>query len=99
MPVLAGDAGSRAAVTDVGVVWVGGGHAVFLYGDVMPVVERDAAFIGSALDARAARVLLPGAHAIGKRVVGRDVIHRRGVLVVPIAPASAAVRRDHRALI
>ena len=65
----------------------------------MPVVERDAAVVGSALDARAARVLLPRADAVRKRVVGRDVIHRPGVLVVPVAPAASAICGDHRALV
>ena len=35
----------------------------------------------------------------GKRVVGGHVIHRRGRLVVPVAPRFAAIGRHHAALI
>ena len=65
----------------------------------MPVVKRDPPIIRSALHAGAAGVLLSGTDAIGERVVGGDVIHRRRVLVVPVAPAASAIGGHHRTLI
>jgi hypothetical protein len=88
-----------ASVDDVRIFRIWCGHPVFLDVDRVPVVERDAPIIRSTLHARAARILLSGTDAIGKRVVGGDVIHRRRVLVVPIAPAPSTIRGDHRSLI
>src|SRR5271170_596418 len=65
----------------------------------MPVVKRDFAVHAAAGDASRTGILLTAAKAIGKGVVGGDVIHRCGGLVVPIAPRLAAVRRDDPALV
>src|SRR5581483_5001995 len=57
------------------------------------------AVVAAAPDASRAALLLAAAHAIGKRVVGGDVVHLRGGLVVPRAPRFAAVEGDDRSLI
>ena len=77
-----------AAVDDVGVQRVRRNVAVLLDADGMPFAKRDAAVVAAALHARRAALLLPAADAIGKRVVGADVVELRGRLVVPRAPAS-----------
>ena len=97
--IVTGHAVALAAIDDIRVPGVRRGHAVFLDVHGMPVVERDASVIRAALHARATGILLPGTDAIGKRVVSGHVVHRGGVLVVPVAPAQAAIRRDHGALV
>jgi hypothetical protein len=98
-PVVARHIRPLAAEDQIGVGRVGRRDAVFLDVHGMPVVERDPPVVRPALHAGAARVLLSRADAIGKRAVGGDVIHRRGVLVVPVAPTSSTIRRHHRSLI
>src|ERR1700728_2765590 len=65
----------------------------------MPVVEGDAAVIAAARPARGATILLTATEAVGEGVVGGNVIHLRGGLVVPLAPGMATVDGDDGALI
>ena len=95
-PVVARD---LPAVDDVGIERIGRDVAVFLDADGVPLAERDPAVVAAALHARGSALLLPAAHAIGKRVVGADVVELRGRLVVPGAPRVAAVDRNDGALI
>src|SRR5207302_5859468 len=88
-----------AAVDDVGVERIRGDVAVLLYGDRMPLAERDAAVVSTARHARGSTLLLAAAHAIRKRAVGADVVELRRRLVVPGAPALTAVDGHDRALI
>ena len=88
-----------AAVDDVGIERIGRGVAVLFNAGGMPVMKGDAAIVAAAGNAGAAAVLLAAADAIGEGVVGGDVIHLRGGLVVPLGPGLAAVLRDDDALI
>ena len=65
----------------------------------MPIAKRDRAVRSAARDPDRAAFLLPAVKAIGKRVVRAHVIKLRGRLVIPRAPARAAVHRDDRALV
>src|SRR2546430_17542453 len=65
----------------------------------MPLPDRNLAVVGPAHDPNGAALLLPAVHAVGKATVGCHVVELRRGLVVPRAPALAAVRRHHRALI
>src|SRR5205085_560685 len=50
-------------------------------------------------DTSRAALLLPAAHPVWKAIVGDDVVHLRGRLVVPRAPGLPAVHGDSRALV
>ena len=65
----------------------------------MPLAKRDHPVVAAAGDARRSAFLLSAAHAIREGIVGVDVIHLRGGLVVPGAPRLPAVDRDDGALI
>ena len=88
-----------AAVDDVGVERVGRDVAVLFDADRVPFAEGDLAVVAAARDAGRAALLLAAADAVGKRVVGGDVVHLRGRLVVPGAPGLAAVDGDDGALV
>ena len=88
-----------AAVDDVRVERVRRGIAVLLDACRVPVAEGDRSVRPARRDAGRSAFLLSAAEPIGEGVVGRDVEHLRGRLVVPAAPRSAAVDRDDRALI
>src|SRR5690606_5775766 len=62
-------------------------------------VEGDAAVHRATVDAGRTGILLAAADAVGEGVVGGDVVHRGGQLVVPVAPGHAAVAGDDRALV
>src|SRR2546422_9698447 len=87
------------AVDDVGIERIGNGVSILFHADGPPFAERDVPLIPAALDAGRAALLLPAADAIGKGVVGADVIELRGRLVVPGAPRLAAVHRDDGPLV
>src|SRR5947207_7424621 len=65
----------------------------------MPLPERDLTVVAAAHDTDRAALLLAAVHPVGKTTVGRHVVELRRRLVVPRAPAVAAVHRHHRALI
>src|SRR4051812_28457412 len=88
-----------AAVDDIRIEWIGRRIAIFFDADGMPIAEGDLAIITATGDAGRTRLLLPAADSIWKRVVRDDVIERRRRLIVPRAPAVAAVHADDRALI
>ena len=92
-------AGQLAAVHDVGIERVGRDVAVLFGGHRMPIAEGDFAVIAAAGNARRTALLLSAAEAIGKGVVGGDMVHLRGGLVVPGTPGFAAVDRDDCALV
>ena len=98
-PVVQRNSGARAAVHQVRILWIRRGNAVLLNVRRMPIVERDLAVHGAAVDACRPRVLLSAAHAIRKRLVGGDVIHSRRRLRVPVAPRCTAIGRDDTSLI
>ena len=64
-----------------------------------PVARVDVAVVGAAVHGDRAAVLLGAVDAVGKLVVGGDVIKLRGGLVVPGGPGLAAIEADGRALI
>ena len=61
--------------------------------------KRELAVVAAAGDAGGAALLLAAADAIGEIVIGVDVVHLRGGLVVPGTPRFAAVDGDDGALI
>src|SRR5713101_602819 len=65
----------------------------------MPIAERDFAIVAPAGDASRPAVLLSATEPIWERVIGRNVVHGRGRLVVPRAPGFAAIHADDRALV
>ncbi len=65
----------------------------------MPIAKSDLAVRPPAVDPDRTALLLPTVEAIRKRVVGADVIKLGGRLVIPRAPACAAVHGDDGALI
>ena len=87
------EARDLAAEDDVGVERIGDGVAILFDADRRPFAESELAVIAAAGDAGGAALLLAAAHAIGKIVVGVDVIHLRGGLVVPGTPGFAAIDR------
>ena len=91
--------GYLAAVNHIGILGIGRSHAVFFNAHRMPIVKRNLAIHASAVDAGGAGILLAAAKTIRKRVVGSDVVHGSRGLVVPVAPALAAIGRDHTALV
>src|SRR5205814_984353 len=88
-----------AAVDEVRIERVGDGVAVFLDRGGMPLAVGDAAVVAARLHARRAALLLAAADAVGEGVVGVDVKHLRGRLVVPGAPRLAAVHGDDGSLV
>src|ERR1700683_2119485 len=73
--------------------------AIFFSPDRMPITFGDFTPIATADHACGTGLLLTAADPIGEAVVGVDVIHLRGRLVVPRAPRRAVIDRDRRALI
>src|SRR5205807_3821052 len=59
----------------------------------VPVAQRDRPIVGAARDRDGAVVLLRAVEAVGKLVVGRDVVELRRGLVVHSGPGGAAVER------
>ena len=88
-----------AAVDDVGIERVGGDVAALARAHRSPVTERDLPEIAAARHPGGARVLLGAIHAVGEGVVRDHVVELRRGLIVPAAPGSAVVERDHRALV
>ena len=83
-------------------VWIeriGNDVTVFLGRDRFPIAERDLALIAAAFDSDRTAFLLSAVKPIRKRVVGANVIQLRSRLVIPRAPALAAVHSDDRALV
>ena len=64
-----------------------------------PITISDLAVIAAAGDCGGSAILLRRVHVIGKMLVGADVIELPGRLVVPRAPAIAAVHADDRTLV
>src|SRR2546423_4014458 len=65
----------------------------------MPFAKSYLAIVAATRDAGRTALLLSAAQAIRKCVVGVDVIHLRGRLVVPTAPGLAAIDGYDRPLI
>ena len=86
-------------IDDIRIERIGHGVAVLLDADGMPFAEGDLPVVAAARHAGRAALLLAAADAIRESVVGVDVVHLRGRLVVPRAPRLAAVDGDDRALI
>ena len=98
----AGDAvinGDFAAINKVRILGIGSGFAVLFDADGVPIVKGDFAIHAAAIDAGGTGILLAAAEAIREGVVGRDVIHGGGGLVIPVAPGCAPVGGDDAALI
>src|SRR5215472_3313699 len=90
---------SASAVDGVGISGIRSNVAAFAGASGMPIAEGDGAVITAAQDVNAAAVLLRAVHVVGKFIVNGDVIELRGWLVVPAAPAAAAVHAHAGALI
>src|ERR1700723_3772439 len=88
-----------AAVDDVRIERIGRRISVLLYSGRMPVMEGNTTIVTAAGDTGAAAILLAAADVIGKRIVGRYVVHLRGGLVVPFGPRLATVLRNDDTLI
>src|SRR5207248_5252378 len=83
-------------------VWiprVGDDVTIFLGRDRLPIAECDFTFIAAAFDSDRTAFLLAAVKPVRKRVVGANVIQLRSRLVIPRAPAFAAVDSDDRALV
>ena len=91
--------GHLAAVDQIGIQRIGRDVAVFLDPHRMPFAEGDLPVIAAARDARRAALLLAAADAVGKGIVGGDVIELGRGLVVPGAPGLAAVHGNDGALV
>ena len=65
----------------------------------MPIAERDLAVVAAAGDAGRPAILLPATEPIWERVIGCNVVHGRGRLVVPRAPGLATIHAYDGALI
>src|SRR5580658_3817729 len=78
---------------------IGNDVAIFFGTDRMPIAFGDFSPIAAANHARGPRLLLTAADPIREAVVGVDVIHLRGRLVVPRTPCRAVIDRDRRTLI
>src|SRR4029077_1445208 len=78
---------------------IGDGVAILFNSDRRPFPESELAIIAAAGNAGGAALLLAAAHAIGKVVVGVDVIHLRRGLVVPGTPGGAAIHRNDGTLV
>src|SRR5207302_10512469 len=87
------------AENDVRIQRIGNGVSIFFNADGMPLANGDLAVVTAARHARRSAFLLAAAYAIWKIIVGVDVIELRARLVVPGAPALAAVDSDDRSLI
>src|SRR5689334_24475716 len=87
------------AVDDVGIERVGREVAALTRANGRPVAECDLPVITPARDRGGARVLLRAVHTVRKGVVGDRVVELGGRLVVPATPRTAAVDRDHGALV
>ena len=88
-----------AAEDDPRMQRIGRRVAVLLDADRVPFAKGDRAVVAARRDAGRSAFLLPAVEPVGKAVVGGDVKHLRGRLVVPAAPGLSAVDRDRRALI
>src|SRR5262249_38280625 len=84
---------------DVWIKRISNDITIFLRRNGTPVAKRDLAFIAAAFDYDRTAFLLPAVKPIGKRVIRADMIQLRCRLVIPRAPALAAVHSDDRALI
>src|SRR5207245_466023 len=83
-------------------VWIeriGSDVTIFLRRNRSPVAERDLAFAAATFDSDRTAFLLTAVKPIRKRVVRANVIQLRGRLVVPRAPALAAIHGNDRALV
>ncbi len=89
-----------AAVQNIAVLWIGN-HGIALARQTggFPIAKRKYAFARPGADAHAAAILLCSVQPIGKTVVGGDVINLRRGLVVPGAPALAAIHANDSSLI
>ena len=98
--IPAADASAEArSEHDVGVDRVGDVVVALVAADRVPVAHVRRAIIAAAGDPDGAAVLLPRIDPVREAVVGREVIELAGRLVVPAAPAAAAVDRDCGALV
>src|SRR5690242_1800271 len=86
-------------VDDVGIERVGGQVAALTRAHGRPVAEGDLPVVTPARDRGGARVLLRAVHTVREGVVGDHVVKLGRGLVVPAAPRTAAVERDHGALV
>src|SRR5437667_10402289 len=84
---------------DVWIERIGNDVTIFLRRHGSPIAKRDLAFVAAAFDSYRTAFLLAAVKPIRKRVVGADMIQLRGRLVIPRAPALAAVERDDRTLV
>src|SRR5439155_6986194 len=84
---------------DVWIERIGNDVTIFLGCDRSPVAKRNLAFVAATFDSDRTAFLLTAVKPIRKRAVRAHVIQLRGRLVVPRAPALAAVHRDDRALV
>ncbi len=98
-PVVLCNLAAAAPINKIGIERIRRDVAILDHTHGMPVAVRDPAIISPAGDANGTAFLLPGADAIGKSVVRRNVIELRCRLVVPGTPGCAAVHRDDGALI
>src|ERR1700733_9373998 len=80
-----------AAVNEIRILRVRGRFAVFFDVGGMPIVEGDFAIHAAAFNASRTGILLAAAQPVWEGVVGGDVIHGSGGLVVPVTPRFAAV--------
>src|SRR5437867_1096770 len=87
------------AVDDVGIERVRRDVAALAGAHRRPVAEGDRAEVAATRHAGGARILLSAVHAVGEGVVRDHVVELGRRLLVPAAPAAAAVERDHRALV
>ncbi len=99
LPGVAIPARELAAVDDVRVERVRRRVAVLLHAGRVPVAEGERAVGAARRDACGSALLLAAAEPVGEGVVGGDVEHLRGGLVVPAAPGGPAVHGDDHALI
>src|SRR5579863_8760632 len=88
-----------SAERDARVRRVGDDVPVLLRADGMPIAFGDFAPLAATDDARRAALLLSAADPIRKALVGVDVIHLRGRLVIPRAPRRAPVDGNRGSLI
>src|SRR5262249_50730730 len=70
--------GHFSAIYEIGILRVRRGHAVLLNAHRMPIVKRDLAIHTATVDTCRTGVLLATAKPVGKCIVRRHVIHRRG---------------------
>src|SRR5215510_13433675 len=87
------------AIDDVGIERIGRDVPVLLDADRSPIAKGDLAVRAATDDSDRATFLLSAVDPVGESVVGDHMVKLRGRLVVPGAPARAAVEADGRSLI